>query len=83
MKKQRLSVEVVHKIWDDDMGTNIEVGEDKDGLGMIEVRFFEDKLEPFNSVMFTVGEAELAAKSLLYFVEEMRKKYPECEASEM
>lgn len=81
MKKQRVSLEIVYNVWDDDTGTHIEVGEDRDGLQLIEVRIYEGKLEPFNSVLFTVGEAELIAQSLLRVVDNMKKKYPECEAS--
>ena len=51
----------------------------------VEIRVYEGKLEPlpFNSILFTVGEAELLAQSLLRIVEDMKKKYPECEASVM
>lgn len=38
----KLSMETVYEIWDDEMGTHIEVGPDRDGLEMIEIRRYDD-----------------------------------------
>jgi hypothetical protein len=81
MKKQNLSMEIVHEIWDDDTGTHIEIGEDRDGLQMVEIRQYEGKLEPYNRMMFTVGEAQMVSSALFRLVNDMKSKYPECEAS--
>jgi hypothetical protein len=34
----KLTVETVYQIWNDDDGTRLEVGPDRDGLDMIEIR---------------------------------------------
>jgi len=42
MSKENVSVSSLFKVWNDDDGVSIEVGEDLDGLGLIEIRTVDD-----------------------------------------
>lgn len=38
----KYSIEIMREVWDDASGDHIEVGPDRDGLGMVELRYGKD-----------------------------------------
>lgn len=53
------SIETVYRIWQDQTGHRIEIGPDRDGLNLIEVRFYTSDSKIEASVIFTPEEAGL------------------------
>lgn len=37
-----MSVNMVMQVWNDDTGERIDVGEDRDGLGLLEIRYVDE-----------------------------------------
>jgi hypothetical protein len=54
------SLEVVYEIWDDRDGNKIEVGPDRDGLGLVEIRDQESKVR----LTLPLDKARLLATAL-------------------
>ena len=44
------SHEVIHQLWDDKHGDRLEIGPDRDGLGLIELRYFDPANECTDSL---------------------------------
>jgi len=55
--------ETVYRIWDED-GFRIEVGDDPDSLGLIQIARFDSEFKQENSFIMTVDEAEKLANLL-------------------
>lgn len=70
------SIETVREIWDDDCGSeHIEVGPDRDGLNIIEIRYYyDDKIQNINSITLTIEQAHLVAESLIACANEISKR---------
>lgn len=61
-----VETEVMREIWDDDLhGDRIEVGPDRDGLDMVEVRQRTAKGEVSDRMQFTVAQARAVADAML------------------
>lgn len=62
----KLSFETMYEIWDDEHGTHIEVGPDRDALDMVEIRRYDDsKSEKCSQRMtFARQEAEMIADAI-------------------
>ena len=59
------SKEAVYEIWDDDSGDHWEVGQDRDALGLVEIRFFsKTDLKPVERMTFPPEIAEMLAFSI-------------------
>ena len=58
------TMETLREIWNDRLGERVEVGPDRDAVGLIEVRLvsFDDKT--VNRMSFPAGQAKLLAKAL-------------------
>lgn len=59
-----ITIEKLFEIWNDDTGSCIEVGPNKDGLGGIEIRAKDDKGKIEASVLLLKEEARLVAQAL-------------------
>jgi len=62
--KRNFSLEKVIKIWDDDHGTHIDVGPDSDGLGLVEIKQFDEDNKCINRIVMTQEEAILLAEAI-------------------
>lgn len=59
------SLETLKEIWNENTGCHIEIGPDRDGLDMIELRFYElNQEKPYNRVSFMKEEAILISQAL-------------------
>jgi len=60
----------MHEIWDDNLGERVEVGPDREGLDLVELRLRDD--ESIRAHMaFPVGMARLVASAMLACAEEL------------
>lgn len=62
--KSNYSLETVYQIWNDLNGSRIEVGTDKDGLDLVQIRSIDSKGEREREVTLTVEEAALVRDAL-------------------
>lgn len=62
-----LTTEKHFKIWDDKKGTRIEVGPDRDGLDLVEIRSFDSDGKNETSLILTPEEATALAAVLENF----------------
>lgn len=58
------SHEIVHQIWNDKTGDRIEVGEDRDGLELVEIRYIDGYNKIVESVSMTMEQAVLVHAAL-------------------
>lgn len=58
------TIETVYKIWDDESGERIEVGPDRDGLELIEIRYYNQKGECTRDIAFTPEQAGMVQTAL-------------------
>jgi hypothetical protein len=66
------SAEVVHEVWDDKSGEHWEVGQDRDSLGLVEIRYFNStELVPSERIVFTAEAAAMIAQAMLLTAGEM------------
>jgi hypothetical protein len=58
MNDDRVSLETIRRVYDDDRGTYIEVGPDADSLGCVEIRTTTpENVEYWGSVRLTINKA--------------------------
>lgn len=70
----KTSVVHVMQIWNDDVGERIEVGEDGDGIGMVELRFVSD--DGKIGARFTIPDEMLEAVAGALLVEAGKRRDP-------
>lgn len=63
------SKEIVIQIWDDDSGSRVEVGEDPDGLGLVEIRAVEDDGKTWARISMPAEQAVEFHKALGQYLE--------------
>lgn len=73
----KYSVEIVHKIWNDDGGEHVSVGPDRDGLGMVEIIDVASGGEMGPSLSFPPELARLIAQAMIKCVDELSANAPE------
>ena len=61
----KYSLERLIEIWNNDDGTRIEIGPDRDGLGLIEIRERNEKSVIEGRLTFNKEQAHLIAQALL------------------
>lgn len=61
----KYSLERLYEIWDDTTGECIQIGPDRDGLGLIELRLKDDTGKVATSVTMTVELAGLVRDALV------------------
>jgi hypothetical protein len=64
MEDTEYTLETVHQIWNDKSGTRIEIGPDRDGLDLIEIRSYTDDGKIGQSVTFTEKEFRLLSVAI-------------------
>lgn len=69
-------MEIVRQIWDDKHGDRIEVGPDRDGLDMTEVRFVNAEGKIFKRMAFTQQQARMVAAAMVECADEIDNKNP-------
>lgn len=62
--KSNYSLETVYQIWNDLNGSRIEVGTDRDGLDLVQIRNIDAKGEKEREVTLTLEEAALVRDAL-------------------
>jgi hypothetical protein len=63
-------------VWNDDTGERIEVSEDSDGLGMVQIAFVSDDGKKASDIRLPLEHAPLLIEALQKIVEYMNKGYP-------
>jgi hypothetical protein len=59
------TLETMYEVWDDGSGSHIEIGPDRDGLDLVEIRSFEPKgNEPTDRIVMTKEQAQMVARAL-------------------
>ena len=74
---QKFSMETVREIWNDRYNEGcIEVGPDRDCLGLVEIRKRDDdkNAKIFNRMTFTTEQAQLVAQALTACANELERK---------
>lgn len=66
----KFSLETMREIWNDEDGSKIEVGPDRDGLECIEIRYRNEKGIIGDRIMFPPGQAKLVAEAILACIKE-------------
>jgi hypothetical protein len=64
MEAEKLSMELLYQIWDDNTGEHIEVGPDRDGLDLLEIRQYNKEGNVGDRVTITRGQGRLIAEAL-------------------
>ena len=68
------SLEILYEVWDDSHGTHFEIGPDRDGLDLIEIRFYEKiSTKPDHYMVMDLEEAKLVVKALTMAIENFKK----------
>ena len=71
----KLSAETTHEVWNDEIGSHWEIGPDRDGLGLVEIRCYDpDNLEPVDRLVFEPEVATMIAEAMVKAVAEIPKK---------
>lgn len=65
---QGYRMEMLLEIWNDDSGEHLEVGEDRDGLDLVEIRAYDSNNKVEARMTFTVPQAHLLLKALDKFL---------------
>lgn len=65
------SVEVVRQIWDDADGERYDVGPDRDGLDMVELRYYDTEGKRLAELSFPAEQARLVACAMLACADEV------------
>jgi hypothetical protein len=63
------SVEHVTEVWDDNDGSKIEIGPDRDGLDLVEIREKDSQGKIVNRLVLKQDQAKLVAQALLEVLE--------------
>lgn len=51
------TIEHLFEVWNDKRGTHTEIGEDRDGLGLVEIRLCDERDGITNRIVFEPNEA--------------------------
>lgn len=63
------SLETICSVWNDGTGDRIEVGPDRDGIGLIEIRHYESSAkDPDRSFVLTLNEAKGLVEALRHVI---------------
>ena len=74
-KEPKYEMEAVYEVWDNKSGEHFAVGPDRDGLGLIEVRYFQpEKLECVSRLTFTPEQATMISSALDKVVNDLQEK---------
>lgn len=65
------SVEVVRQIWDDDDGEHFDVGPDRDGLNLVEIRCYNPDGKIVERLSCPAEQARLVARAMLLCADEV------------
>lgn len=65
------STETMREIWDDKHGDRVEVGPDRDALGMVEVRYKTEDGAIASRVAFSPEQARMVAHVMLLCADEL------------
>ncbi len=65
------SMETMREIWDDKYGDCVEVGPDRDALGMVEIRYKTDDGAIGSRLSFPPERARLVAQAMLVCADEL------------
>lgn len=72
----RVSIEALYRVYNDDDGTYVEVGEDGDGLGLVELRYCERSGKVTERFSVPVEMATLVASAIRDVGVALAKKEP-------
>lgn len=70
----RFSLEHLFELWDDDNGSRIEIGPDRDGLNLVEIREKDEKSNFIARITMTAEQALLAAAAIKQVAEDSKQK---------
>jgi hypothetical protein len=62
------STEVLFQIWDDEHGERVEVGEDRDSLGLVEIRSYDSANKCDHRLTMRKEQAVLVAQAMLKLI---------------
>lgn len=68
------SIEKRYLIWDDGSGERIEVGQDSDGLELVEIRQIAESEKVYARITMTIEQAKLLSECLAKYLEENSTK---------
>ena len=70
----KVSLETVREVWNDEDGEHWEVGPDRDDLGCVEIRFYDQDNKIGERMMFSLEAAAAIGGAILECVNELAKK---------
>lgn len=70
-RELRYSMETMREVWDDKHGDCVEVGPDRDALGMVEVRCKTDDGAIGARIVFPAAKARLVAQAIFACADEL------------
>lgn len=73
----KFSLETRREVWNDESGDRIDVGEDRDGLGLVELRSIDKGGRIENSLAMPPDQARLVAEAILLACDELEAKEKE------
>lgn len=70
-----ISIEKVIEIWDDKSGDHYEIGADRDGLDMLEIRYYvKGEYTSTDRMAFSIENAEHIVKAMQEYLKQQRGK---------
>jgi hypothetical protein len=78
--KRGHSIEVVREIWNDSTGERLDVRQDRDSLGLVELLRRGSDSKETQSLTMTTAEAKLLLRTLPALIAELEAEHPEEEA---
>jgi hypothetical protein len=69
MSRPRFEMENLYEIWDNDCGGLIEIGPDRDGLGLIEIRYKNEQGKIVERMSFDKEQLKLVVEALSHFID--------------
>ena len=74
MSEPKYSIETVIQIWNDKTGERVEVGPDRDGLDLVQIRSYADNGTLERDITFTQEQAKLVAEAIQLIVAKESQK---------
>ncbi len=68
MSEQKYSLEKMFEIWNDTTGECLQIGPDRDGLDLIEIRMKDDTGKTNDRITMTKEQARLLADAIQQFI---------------
>jgi len=65
---------MVLQVWNDDTGERIDVGEDRDGLGLMEIRYVDEKGKVGADIRFLPEHAHLLTEAISRVADFLQKR---------